>query len=185
MKIFVIIISQSRLFLHFCVRILCCQLFLVSTLVCSETYFSDSDSTLYISEGTLVYAGPKTIVYVTNPVDEQSSASLPPVFYKGKTLQSTSKPSSKATCRAGHREDSLRFAAPVGSQQIGSTGSLSSQAVTGDYFSRKLFRQIISFGLLNPKGIIPHQKRIYGITSYHFKVIKINIQQYSRPPPLI
>ncbi|WP_143052684.1 hypothetical protein [Chryseobacterium taichungense] len=185
MKIPVIIIPQSRLFLRFCVRMLCCQVFLVSVFISSQTLFSGSDSIIYISEEASVYADSHTLISVTAPVGIEPSGGCPTVYHKAKILKSTLKTAPATVYTTYEKGSSFCFTAPAGSQQFSNPGGFCSQAVTGNFFSRKLLMQVISPGLLKLHGIMSSKEKPFGLAFYPIRVIKISLQQYSRPPPVI
>ncbi|SEM99794.1 hypothetical protein SAMN05421856_1111 [Chryseobacterium taichungense] len=184
MKKLFMIIPEVPLFLRFCARMICVQVFFMTVSISSQTPFSDSDSIIYIADDAYLYADRETIAIITDSEEEKFSNSTQPTYHQSKVLPS-SKAAAATACASGKREQSFRFIAPVNSQQFSSTGSFSSQAVMGVPSSRKLLYPMMNPVFPQPRGITLDKKKPLCIAFYPFKINQMIANQFGRPPPIL
>lgn len=176
-------ISIFPLFLHFCARILFCQVFLISNFILSQTPFSYSDSIIYIADDAYLYADQQTIVVIEDQEEEKFPNSNHPVYHQSKILPSSGAAAAIARTVAKSNQPS-RFTAPEDSQQLSNTGSFSSQAVLGTSLLKLQQKAIPSSFILFAGARRDQEKHIHNTFS-PFQLKHITINHFGRPPPIL
>ncbi|WP_312902941.1 hypothetical protein [Chryseobacterium taichungense] len=177
-------IPEVSLFLRFCVRMICVQVFFMTVPISSQTPFSYSDSIIYIADDAYLYADRQTIAVITDSEEEKFSNSTQSINHQSKILAS-SKAAAATACASAKREQSFRFTAPVDSQHFSNTGSFSLQAVMGAPSSRKLLYPMMNPAFPQPHGMTLDKKKPSRIAFYPFKINQIIANQFGRPPPIL
>jgi len=183
MKLQMMTLSQLPLFLRFSVRMLCLQVFFIAVFISSQTPFSYSDSTIFVSEDSYLY--------VESPVDVSSTT-----FLSGRCLASSKQfnaikrktffklKTSFVSKSQVNQINQLSFTVPKSPDYIVKSTNPLSTAVLGNSSSLKQHQKILIpilklFLYVN----LTEKKFLYSIINY-FNLLKIIINYFSRPPPM-
>jgi len=168
-------------FLRFSVRMLCLQVFFIVVFISSQTPFSYSDSTLFISEDSYLY--------VESPVDIPTESAL---SGKNNTVKQVNTSQRKAFFKLYssisenyiNRSNQICFTVPKSSHHVGNSTNPLSTAVLGNPSPVKQHHKMAGsdFWAL-PQVIVSEKKFLYHVIN-HFNLLKITINHFSRSPPI-
>ncbi|WP_312903177.1 hypothetical protein [Chryseobacterium taichungense] len=184
MKIQMMTLSQIPLLLHFCVRMLCCQIFFIVVFISSQTPFSLSDSTIFIAQDSYLYVESPTDIYATTSLSGKDQVSRKiknttqlKAFFKLKSpsFRNNYVKKSKEIC----------FTIPKNSHYLGNSNISLSTAVLGNPSPVKQHQKMMGSALKVFLNINLSEKKLLYITISHFNSSKITINHFSRPPPYL
>ncbi|WP_143052736.1 hypothetical protein [Chryseobacterium taichungense] len=183
MKLQMMTLSQLPHFLRFSVRMLFLQVFVIVVFISSQTPFSYSDSTLFISEDSYLYIeSPIEISTVTSlsgknqTSSKQFNATKRKVLFKLKSM-SISKNDINQINQAC-------FTIPKSSHYIGNASNPLSIAILGNSSPVKQQQKMMD-SVLRVFLVVNHAKKklLYPLINY-FNILKIITNHFSRPPPM-
>ncbi|SEM58146.1 hypothetical protein SAMN05421856_104303 [Chryseobacterium taichungense] len=174
-------LSQLPYFLRFSLRMLCLQVFFIAIFISSQTSFSYSDSTLFISEDSYLY--------VESPIETSSSQSLSEKnkivkqfnANKRKVLFKLKLPSSGKNVNLSNQ---VSFIIPKSSHYVGNSSNPSSIAILGNTFPIKLNHKITGFDFCVLSNVIVSEKKLLYKHINHLNLLEIITNHFSRPPPI-
>jgi len=184
MKLQMMTLSQLPHFLRFSVRMLCLQVFFIAIFISSQTPFSYSDSTIFISEDSYLYVEP--------PVDISHATSLSgnnQVLSKHYDI-SKRKASLKLKLSSISKNQinplsQISFTIPKSSHYLGNSSNLLTTAILGNPSQAKQHQKMMDSSLRVFLDVnLAETKLLYNIIINHFNLLKITINYFGRPPPI-
>ncbi|SEM14943.1 hypothetical protein SAMN05421856_101400 [Chryseobacterium taichungense] len=173
---------QFPLSLRFSVRMLCLQVFFIAVFISSQTPFSYSDSTIFISEDSYLY--------VESPVDISDAASFSGTNNEVKKGNITQR---KAFCKLysstskNHINPSTQTCStvPKSSHYVGNFTNPLSTAVLGNPSPVKQHQKMMGSALRFLLNINSSEKKLLCKHINHFNLLEIITNHFSRPPPIM
>ncbi|SEN01886.1 hypothetical protein SAMN05421856_111105 [Chryseobacterium taichungense] len=183
MKLQMMTLSQLPHFLRFSVRMLCLQVFFIASFINSQTSFSYSDSTLFVSEDSYLYIESPVEISNTVFLSEDNQATVRP--YNTTKHKSFLKLKSSSISKNTFTEsDQVSFTVPKSSHYLGNSKNSLQVAVLGSSFHVKQQHKMWDSAqrvFLNIN--LSRKKLIYPLIN-HINLLKIIYNQFSRPPPI-
>ncbi|WP_312903272.1 hypothetical protein, partial [Chryseobacterium taichungense] len=176
-------LSQFPLSLRFSVRMLCCQLFFIAVFFNSQTPFSYSDSTLFISEDSYLYVESRVDVSDATSFSETNKVVKRAYTTKRKAFLKLN----SSFISKGHvnQINQPSFTVPKSLHYIGNSSNSLSTAVLGSSFQVKQHHKMWDSAqrvFLNIN--LSRKKLIYSLIN-HINLLKIITNHFSRPPPIL
>ncbi|WP_346983526.1 hypothetical protein [Chryseobacterium sp. POE27] len=168
--------SKALSLKRFCVVLLCFLVVLVSSLLSAQTFLK-SDSVVFVSEDSYLYA--ESPVYISSQNLRKASFKK----WSGVLIKTSCSRVSRKKSINSPTENTCYKSCPTGKHSLGLFPNSSSIAFIGSSAPVKLQHKIIpsSFFLLI-SARRDEEKRIY-ISSLPFQIIRITINHFGRPPP--
>ncbi|WP_312902231.1 hypothetical protein [Chryseobacterium taichungense] len=182
MKLQMMTLSLLPHFLRFSVRMLCLQVFFIAVVISSQTPFSYSDSTLFISDDSYLYVeSPVHISTVTSPSGKSQSSGKQYNRFKRKAFFKLK--TSFISKSQVNQISQICFTVPKSSHYVGNSNNSLSTAVLGSSFPAK-HHKMMDFAL-RVFLVANHAKKklLYPLIN-HINLLKIITNHFSRPPPI-
>jgi len=182
MQLQMMTLIQLPHFLRFSARMLCLQVLFIVVFINSQTPFSYSDSTLFISDDSYLY--------VESPVDISDAASFSETNNMAKKANTTKRKAFfklYSSTSKNHINPSSQtcFTVPKSSHYIGNSGNSLSTAVLENPSPMKQHHKITGSDFWVLLTVIALEKKLrYNIIN-HFNLLKITTNHFSRPPPYL
>ncbi|WP_312902917.1 hypothetical protein [Chryseobacterium taichungense] len=173
---------QLPLSLRFSVRMLCLQVFFIVVFISSQTPFSYSDSTLFISEDSYLYVESRVDVSDANSFSETNNVVKKTNITKRKAFLKLN--SSSISKNQINFSNQLSFTIPKSSYYVGNFTNPLSTAVLGNPSPMKQHHKITGFDFCVLSNVIVSEKKLLYKHINHFNLSEIITNHFSRPPPI-